>query len=199
MYYGVRYAAHYAAHYATRARAHGTAFAQVRHRAEPAERTVAVARAAVEQGAVASPDQVACAEVVTAGTDAAPGSIGCPALSEMAHAEAILPAKPAVMRSAALVIPRGMPSLNVQPSCRAFAAVMGGSAQQELDHCLASENEARAQIVQQWSEFASADRSGCSVMTTAGGTYTEFLSCLEMRQQARNLAKDNPSVKLAVR
>jgi hypothetical protein len=54
---------------------------------------------------------------------------------------------------------------------------------QPVDCCHSSERNARDALARQWGSFPTADRSGCYRLTTTGtpGTYTELLTCLEMR------------------
>jgi len=106
----------------------------------------------------------------------------------------MIPALPAVLVGAQLVIAvaEQVPTLNVNPSCRAAAAGSLGL-QQDLEACVKSENHAREQLAAQWREFLPADRTSCLNLTTmggAGGTYTELLTCLEMKRDARKLPKD---------
>ena len=81
----------------------------------------------------------------------------------------------------------GVPAIDVGPSCRAAAA--GNKNAQDGESCRRSEMAARESLVNQWSSFPAADRTGCYKLTTTGtpGTYTELLTCLEMRRDARNL------------
>ena len=94
----------------------------------------------------------------------------------------------------------GIPAINVVPSCRAAA---GGDLglYQSMDACLADEKNAHDQVAEQWNQFPHAERSSCVSMTTTGGggTYTELLTCLEMKQFARNLPKSDTAVILAAR
>jgi hypothetical protein len=60
---------------------------------------------------------------------------------------------------------------------------------QDYESCHKSELATREILVQQWSSFLAADRGSCHRLTTIGtpGTYTEFLTCLEMKRDARKL------------
>ena len=82
---------------------------------------------------------------------------------------------------------QGVPTIDIAPSCRASAK--GSVGMQEYEACLKSELAAREILVQQWSSFLAADRGSCYRLTTTGtpGTYTEFLTCLEMKRDARKL------------
>ena len=57
--------------------------------------------------------------------------------------------------------------------------------------CLDDEKSARDQIVKEWNQFAPADRTSCTRLSTTGGapTYTELLVCLQMARDARKLPK----------
>ena len=82
---------------------------------------------------------------------------------------------------------QGVPTIDVGPSCRAAAA--GNTAAQDAESCRRSEMASRDSLVKQWNSFPAADRNGCYKLTTTGtpGTYSELLTCLEMRRDARNL------------
>jgi hypothetical protein len=60
---------------------------------------------------------------------------------------------------------------------------------QDFDSCRRSEEAARDVLVKEWSTFSAADRGSCHRLTTIGtpGTYTELLTCLEMKRDARKL------------
>jgi hypothetical protein len=81
-----------------------------------------------------------------------------------------------------------VPTIDVTPSCRAAAANVS-VLKQDIEACRRSEDAARESLVKQWANFNPADRKGCYGLTTTGtpGTYTELLTCLEMRRDARKL------------
>jgi hypothetical protein len=80
-----------------------------------------------------------------------------------------------------------VPTFNVEPFCRAVASRAAPVG--DTDICLEKEQEARDQLVQQWLQFLPADKAYCERLATTGGdpTYTELLTCLELRRDARNL------------
>lgn len=82
---------------------------------------------------------------------------------------------------------QGVPTIDVGPSCRAAAAGVPNAP--DTESCRRSELGAREILVKQWNSFPAADRTGCYKLTTTGtpGTYSELLTCLEMRREARNL------------
>ena len=105
----------------------------------------------------------------------------------------MIPVLPAIALGAAVLVADNVPTLNVTPSCRASADGILG-VKQDIETCIRSENEARSQVAQQWSQFSTSDRTSCTSLTTmggTGGTYTELLTCLEMKRDARKLPKDN--------
>jgi hypothetical protein len=86
-----------------------------------------------------------------------------------------------------------MPRLNFEPSCKASASGALGLTE-DMDSCRRSETTARDQAAKQWSSFASADRASCTRLVTMSGhdgTYTELLTCLEMKRDARKLPDDS--------
>src|SRR5258705_11293654 len=87
---------------------------------------------------------------------------------------------------------QGVPTIDITPTCKAAAAGSNGFTQ-DYDSCRNSENAARDILVKQWSTFLAADRGSCYRLTTTGtpGTYTELLTCLEMKRDARKLPADN--------
>lgn len=88
-----------------------------------------------------------------------------------------------------------VPRLDVTQSCRATADGILG-VKQQADVCLQTENATRDQLAKQWSQFSAADRASCVALATmgTGGTYTELLTCLEMKRDARKLPKEPGTV-----
>src|SRR5215467_1438817 len=78
----------------------------------------------------------------------------------------------------------GVPTIDIQGTCRAAAAVtQGTSTQTDIDICVNSEQKAREQLVKDWAQYAAADKSRC---VQAGPkvylpSYIEWLTCLEMQ------------------
>jgi hypothetical protein len=84
----------------------------------------------------------------------------------------------------------GVPHLNVTPSCKG-AAEAGYIARTEdrLKSCLDSEQRTRDDLVKNWSTFPAADRAYCiSSIRGFEPTYTELVTCLEMKRDVRNTA-----------
>jgi len=93
-----------------------------------------------------------------------------------------------LLASASIAAAQGIPTIDVGPSCRAAAKGSVGM-QQDYESCRKSEDAARQALVKEWSTFIPADRGSCFRLTTTGtpGTYTELLTCLEMKRDARKL------------
>jgi hypothetical protein len=81
-----------------------------------------------------------------------------------------------------------VPSLNVEPACRA-AAKMGDSLSLDttLRQCLADEKSAE----KDWTQFAPALRQRCVATTQTGGdpSYVEVLVCLQMGRDAGQIER----------
>ena len=104
----------------------------------------------------------------------------------------MIPVLPAILVSATVLVADQVPKLNVTPSCRASADGILG-VKQDIQTCIQSENAARDEVAKQWNTFAAADRASCTRLTTlggTGGTYTELITCLEMKRDAAKLPKE---------
>lgn len=101
---------------------------------------------------------------------------------------------PALMLSTHLTMTAadGVPTFNVEPSCRAAASGEAGI-KQDLAVCLDDEKGARDELVKEWSQFAAQDRGLCTRLAATGGspTYTELLVCLQMSRDAHKLSKED--------
>lgn len=109
-----------------------------------------------------------------------------PTRTETGH-DMFFPMKAAIFASAVLVAADQVPSWNVEPSCRLEASRAVPT--RDMEVCMENERSAREQLVKEWEEFASADKSHCLRLSTLGGepSYTDLLTCLELERDARNL------------
>ena len=84
----------------------------------------------------------------------------------------------------------GVPTLNVEPSCKA-AGQVGMSLGRTAESCMNDERAAREQLVKDWGTFSADDKSHCLSMVTTGGSpsYVELISCLEMSRDAKRIAQ----------
>jgi hypothetical protein len=87
----------------------------------------------------------------------------------------------------------GVPTVDIAITCRtsekALIAIFGASYQQTFDSCMTSENDARAQIVKNWSSFPAGARQRCVNTTGYMPSYVEWLTCLEMEKQVNEVRK----------
>ena len=62
--------------------------------------------------------------------------------------------------------------------------------EESMSGCLQSEQAARESIAKQWAQFIAVDRSRC--INTKGylPSYVEWLTCLEMERDVRNLRRE---------
>jgi hypothetical protein len=88
--------------------------------------------------------------------------------------------------------PTAVPSYDIKGACQALAAVPDArlidlNAPDATRHCVEAEEQAHQQLLQQWSRFASVDRSMCLGVSRAGSVdpvYTELMTCLEMARDS---------------
>jgi hypothetical protein len=87
-----------------------------------------------------------------------------------------------------------LPSIDIQASCAASAKAVfeatGDKTVATAENCLKQEDEARNQIMKSWDTFPSADRTQCIDPKVYMPSYVEWLTCLQMRQHARELPKN---------
>jgi hypothetical protein len=81
-----------------------------------------------------------------------------------------------------------VPKFDTGPSCRSAgaAAVM---ATRNTAACERDENNARATLEKEWSQFTPSDQARCVGLVTLGGgpSYVELLTCLEMANQVKEI------------
>jgi hypothetical protein len=105
---------------------------------------------------------------------------------------------PAMMPFAALILGSnliavasdGVPTLKVEPSCKAAGAA-GLMLGRTAESCMNDERAAREDMVKTWSTFSADDKTHCLSMISTGGapSYVELLSCLEMSRDAKKIAQ----------
>jgi hypothetical protein len=81
-----------------------------------------------------------------------------------------------------------VPKFDTGPSCRSAgaAAVM---ATRDTATCERDENNARATLEKEWSQFTPSDQARCVRLVTLGGgpSYVELLTCLELAKQVKEI------------
>ena len=85
----------------------------------------------------------------------------------------------------------GVPTLKIEPSCRA-AGVEGMIVGRTVESCLNDEKAAHDQLAKDWGTYSADDKNHCLSMVSTGGdpSYVELLSCLEMSRDAKKIAEE---------
>jgi hypothetical protein len=84
----------------------------------------------------------------------------------------------------------GVPPIDIRKTCKAIAAASGGFS--SPDGCTRSELRARDAIVEKWAEFSKNARTSCMRPDVYLPSYVEWLTCLEMERDVRNLHRSKP-------
>jgi hypothetical protein len=91
------------------------------------------------------------------------------------------------------VVADGVPTIDVQKTCRAAASVTSSvTSQRDVEICASSEQKAREQMVKDWSQYAAGDKVRC---VQAGPkvylpSYVEWLTCLEMETAVKKMREE---------
>jgi hypothetical protein len=84
----------------------------------------------------------------------------------------------------------GIPTIDIRETCRARAAALDPAKIAETyDGCVKSQLSYRDDIAKQWTEFTTADRAVCINPRVYNPSYVEWITCLEMRRDVRDLKK----------
>jgi hypothetical protein len=87
-----------------------------------------------------------------------------------------------------------VPSWDLTASCRAAASIAYSQTPNDRSQsCLASEQRTREELTKHWSAYPAEDRIGCVKSLTFSPTYTELVTCLEMRRDVRVLRDAKPA------
>jgi hypothetical protein len=104
------------------------------------------------------------------------------------------PTDASARRTRVAVADGGVPSWDVTASCRAAASIAASQTPGErLTSCLASEQRTREELNKNWSTFPTDDGVGCVKSLTFSPTYTELVTCLEMRRDVKKMRGANPA------
>jgi hypothetical protein len=90
-----------------------------------------------------------------------------------------------------IAVAEQVPTLDIASGCQEAAKSLGGLGQ-TAEVCIRSENNTRQELVKVWTQFPAADRTSCINLTRMGskGTYTDLITCLEIKRDARKLPKE---------
>ena len=108
-----------------------------------------------------------------------------------------LPFAPLVLGSQLVIaVADGVPTIDIQKTCKAAAVVTAGpSAQTDINICVSSEQKARDQLVKDWAQYAAADKTRCvqSGPRVYLPSYIEWLTCLEMETAVKKMLQEQKS------
>ena len=78
-----------------------------------------------------------------------------------------------------------VPYIDVTATCRAETTQIQASVQ----FCIQDEQRAHDRLVQEWAQFATSDKVGCSRTTQSGDSsgYVKLLTCLELARDAKKV------------
>jgi hypothetical protein len=104
----------------------------------------------------------------------------------------------AVLAVASMAIAKdgGLPRLNVEYACHASEQAVSAVVSVTTDifkSCLDGENDARNQLDKAWANFAASDKARCIHPKEFLPSYVEWLTCLEMTRDVREMRKGKPA------
>jgi hypothetical protein len=84
-----------------------------------------------------------------------------------------------------------VPTVDIQKSCQMaekdIASILGPNNGITAGNCLKQEQDARQQIIDKWTTFPAEDRQKCINTTAYLPSYVEWITCLEMYRDVKNL------------
>ena len=91
-----------------------------------------------------------------------------------------------------VAVPGGLPSIDIQKSCRKSAdAVSGSTTGSIFNSCVEDEKDAAAQLTKDWARFPAADKAHCVNAAIYLPSYVEWLTCIEGESTLRRIQKDS--------
>jgi hypothetical protein len=81
-----------------------------------------------------------------------------------------------------------VPKIDIMPSCRGAAAMGMGAT---LQNCVGDEQSARDQLVKEWPQFSTPDKTSCTKEISGfEPSYVELLTCLEAARDAKQVPQE---------
>ena len=91
-----------------------------------------------------------------------------------------------------------VPTIDVRKTCEGaekdLGAIFGPNSGPTIGSCLRQEQEARQQIINNWTTYPVSDRQKCINTTGYQPSYVEWITCLEMYRDVRSLNRETKSV-----
>lgn len=91
-----------------------------------------------------------------------------------------------------------VPTVDIEQTCRRAADAMvsllgSGTARNDFDICLSSEQAAREQLSKDWADFSAADKAQCLQPRVYLPSYVEWQTCMQMERDVRTLRGNAPA------
>ena len=104
----------------------------------------------------------------------------------------------AVLAAAATAAARdgGIPKLNIEYACHASEQAVSAVVSVTTDiykSCLDDENDARSKLDETWTKFPASDKARCIHPSEFLPSYVEWLTCLEMTRDVKEMRKARPA------
>jgi hypothetical protein len=97
----------------------------------------------------------------------------------------------ALARRTRSAVADSVPNWDLSASCRTAGSLgVSETPSDRSQSCLASEERTREELNKYWSTYPAEDRIGCVKSLTFSPTYTELVTCLEMRRDVKILRGD---------
>ena len=98
-----------------------------------------------------------------------------------------------VVSSYLMTVADAVPTFDVKQTCRGTETA-GVYLGRSMEPCVQSEEATRDQLKKSWGEFSAADKIECVSAVKIGGfaSYTELITCLEMRRDVRKMRATSP-------
>ena len=92
-----------------------------------------------------------------------------------------------------VMVADAVPAFDVKQTCRGSEAA-GLYPGRNMESCVQSEEATRDQLKKLWGEFPATDKAECVSAVKIGGipSYTELITCLEMRRDVKKLGATSP-------
>ena len=91
-----------------------------------------------------------------------------------------------------------VPTIDARKGCEAaektMGSIFGPNNISSLGSCVKQEQEARQQIINNWTKYPASDRQKCINTTQYLPSYVEWITCLEMYRDVRSLGRETKSV-----
>jgi hypothetical protein len=85
-----------------------------------------------------------------------------------------------------------LPNIDVEQTCRASESVSFADNPETFDLCMSDERAARERLVESWAEFPARDKARCVLSREYLPSYAEWLTCLELERDLREIQRIQP-------